>query len=207
MTLISATQHWKGTCFAADTRATNIDDGTHCDNYQKFYHVGGGIAMSISGDAFVGNELRKNIQYNLKKILSSNNKLRKLDSSEPVIREIIQQSLDDLPENDLLKNNNTEVISEGFISFQDIGMVLTLDSEECNNILNILCCTEGIQLNDYYPKHIDSICRCQRKEVDFIEISNCYQNFLFVYTFKYNPSTNEASSYIKRIKFGEIVAL
>jgi len=206
MTLISGTLHWKGTCFTADTRGTIEETKSFADCYQKFCHIHGGIAMAISGDAIVGIELSKVLRKNLDEVSLSGFKLKPNESSEPSFKETIEKSLEDLQNNNVVKNMSTEVSSQGLISMQDMGMKLHLDPTECENLINISCSSHGIGLNSYYQKYIEDIFKCYRNEIPFIEIEDCYQNFLFEYSVRINPITNEIFSEVKRVRFGEIKA-
>lgn len=206
MTLISGSLHWKGTCFTADTRGTNEKTKTFADCYQKFCHIHGGIAMAISGDAIIGIELSKILRKNLDEVSLSGFKLKPNESSGPYFKETIEKSLEDLQNSDVVKNMNTEICSQGLISMQDTGMKLHLDPTECENLINISCSSHGVGLNSYYQKYIEDIFKCYRNEIPFVEVEDCYQNFLFEYSVKINPTTNEIFSEVKRVKFGEIKA-
>lgn len=207
MTLIVGTPHWKGVCLNADTRVTNKNSKSYKDDVIKISHIHGGIGTASSGNALGAIAINESIRKSLDDYQQSGQRFDKSVDLIPIIQKILIDGLKMTRNHQSIENplKIYDVKNAGLIGVNIPDQKLILNTEECNNLIEIL--VSGSTLNSIYSKNIEAIGRCANGYCKEITLEDFNYNLLFRYYVKLFDDESSDIYELEKVPFGKIVAL
>lgn len=212
MTLIVATQHWKGICISSDTRATRqtpTGDFTYEDNALKVAIIKGGLGMGAAGNK-AANVIFKAL---LNKVFNEqmSNPTEKIKSeifTNPVglVEDAIETALlavKDHPDSQKIPRGDESITIKGVLGGYIPGDPLILNKAEVESLFEIII--NSPSLNSIYSDYLESISACLNGARSFVQFDRFNQTFLFTYSLTFNKD-GIIEKEITRVPFGKIVA-